>query len=299
MIRITCGGRRAALSILNDVRRPGRDLLILALGILPALLLGVAWMREAGVPAGVYMQNLAAAVVGAAIAAYGLRRRVSPAGGLAIAAGAVVLLLATLVVAGVQGVHRWIRIGPLSIHPASLFLPLVLVELDRILRHARLAIAFGILLTVAAALAIQPDAGQATAFAGSGILLLAVHLKRRPAAIAGMLALLALASVSFLRSDPLAPVPHVEEIAVRIAQRGAAWAVAVVVALVLLIVPFVVRTAGVPKSAGLAVAVYLALVIAASYWGNFPVPVVGYGMSPILGYFAGWTWLRVAGNDPG
>jgi cell division protein FtsW (lipid II flippase) len=234
------------------------------------------------------MQNVAAAVAGAAIAVYGLRRRASSTFGLAIIVIAAVLLLATLIAGGVQGVHRWLRIGPLTLHAASLVIPLVLVELDRLLHHARLAIAFGIMLAVAAILAIQPDAGQATAFAGSGVLLLAAHWKRNRPAVAGMLALLiTLAGLSFLRSDPLAPVPHVEEIALRIAQKGAVWAIAVVIALALLIVPFVTRTA-----AGLAVAVYLALTIAASYWGHFPVSVLGYGMSPIIGYFAGWTWLR-------
>ncbi|HJQ37351.1 MAG TPA: hypothetical protein VKB93_09445 [Thermoanaerobaculia bacterium] len=268
------------------MNRSRRDLLILALGVLPALLLGVAWMRQAGVPTVVYMQNVAAAVAGAVIAVYSPRRRVWPI--------ALLLLLATLVVAGVQGVHRWIRIGPITIHMAFLVIPLVLVELDRLLRDARLAIASGTMLIVATILAIQPDAGQATAFAGASTLLLIVHWKRNPLAIAGMLALLiTLACLSFLRRDPLAPVPYVEEIAIRIAQQGAAWAIAVVIALILLIVPFVVRT----TSAALAIAAYLALAIAASYWGHFPVPVLGYGMSPIIGYFAGWAWLRATRND--
>jgi cell division protein FtsW (lipid II flippase) len=266
--------------------RPGRDLLLLALGILPPLLLGVAWMRQTGVPAAVYGQNVAAAIAGAAIAGFTFRRRVSPAAGLAVTALALVLLLATLAAEGVQGVHRWIRIGPLSLHVASLVLPLVLVELDRLLRHARLAIALGVMLVATAILAMQPDASQATAFAGAGIVLLAIHRQRKGAAIAGMLALLTIAGLSFLRSDPLAPVPHVEEIAVRIAEQGLVWKAAVLIALALLIVPFAASA-----SASLAVAVYLTLVIAASWWGNFPVPVMGYGMSPIIGYFAGWTWL--------
>lgn len=267
-------------------------MLILALGALPSLLLGVAWMQQTGVPTAIYLQNVVAVVAGAAIAIYGVRRRASPAVGLAMTIVAIVLLLATLAADGVQGVHRWIRIGPLNIHVASVFIPLVLVELDRLLRGARLALAFGVMLTVAAILALQPDAGQAVAFAGSCVTLLAIRVKRMGVAIGGVLALLALAGFSFLRSDPLPAVPYVEEIAIRIGRQGVVWQAAVVVALALLIVPFIVRMPKVSPSAGLAVAIYVTLVIAASCWGNFPVPVLGFGMSPIIGYFAGWAWLR-------
>jgi cell division protein FtsW (lipid II flippase) len=272
---------------------PGRrDFLLLVACILPALVLGVAWMRQTGVPPAVYMQNVAAAVAGAAIAAYGSRRHVSATRGLAILIVAILLLLMTLPTSGLQGVHRWIRVGPLNFHVAFLAIPLVLVELDRILHSTRLAVAFCAMVIITATLTLQPDASQATAFAGSSVVLLAAHRKRNPAAVAAMLALLALAGASFLKADPLAPLPHVEEIAIRIAERGAAWQAIVLAALTLMIAPFAVQTVTVSKSAGVAVAVYLALVTIASYWGNFPVPVLGYGMSPILGYLAGWTWLR-------
>ncbi len=104
---------------MNDTRRnntdgahDGIDLLILALGILPALCLGLEWMRRAGLPAVVYMQNLVAVFAGASIAVYMQRRQVSPASGLATATVAIGLLCATLLAEGAQGVHRWIRIGP-------------------------------------------------------------------------------------------------------------------------------------------------------------------------------------------
>ncbi len=271
----------------EGIDRPGRDLSILALGALPALLLGVVWMRQTAVPPALYLQNVAAAIVGAVIAVASLRRRVSPRLGITITAISIVLLVATLATAGVQGVHRWFRIGLLNLHVAALLLPLVLVELDRLLRAARMSVAIGIMLTVAAILALQPDAGQATAFVGSCVVLLAMQGKPRWVAVATMLALLALAALSFLRNDPLDAVPYVEEIAIRIGQHGVIWQVAVAVALLLLIVPFA-------RTRALAVAVYFALVIAASYWGNFPVPILGYGTSPILGYFAGWAWTRAA-----
>jgi len=217
---------------------------------------------------------------------------VPPITGLAVTALSVVLLLATLVARGRQGVHRWIQLGPLTFHVASLSLPLVLIELDRLLRYARFAIAIGAILTIAVILAVQPDAGQASAFAGSAIVLLICDRTRVSVTVTAALALIALAASALLRSDPLAPVPYVEEIAIRISHRGAAWEAAVVLALALLIVPFGVPMTRGRSPAGLAVAVYLVLSIAASCWGNFPVPILGYGMSPIIGYFAGWAWLR-------
>jgi hypothetical protein len=220
---------------------------------------------------------------------------VSPSGGLAVTAIAVALLLATLIGHGMQGVHRWIKIGPLSFHVASIVIPLVLVELDRLLRHERLSIVLSVLMVTAGTLTFQPDAGQATALAGAGIALLALNEERLRITVGVTLALLALAGASFLRSDPLAPVPYVEEIAIRIGQRGAASAAGVVIALALLIVPFVLQTVRTSKPAAVSVAVYLSLCIAASCWGNFPVPILGYGVSPIIGYLAGWTWLRAAG----
>jgi len=269
-----------------------RDLLLLACGILPSLVMGVQWMLQSGIPAAVYVQNIVAAIVGAIIAVYGKSRRVSPARGLVVTMCALVLLLGTFVAGGVQGVHRWIRIGPLAIHVASLVIPLVLIELDRILRDARLAVAFGVMFTTATALAMQPDASQATAFAGAGVVLLTLHVRRKPVAVAGIIALAVVAGLAFWRIDPLAPVAHVEEIAALIGEQGAPWKVAVVVAQALLLLPFIVPTTNASKSPRLAIAVYLALIVLAPYWGHFPVPVLGYGVSAIIGYFIGWTWLR-------
>src|SRR5215218_1155596 len=92
---------------------------ILAAGFLPSFLLGIAWMRQTGVPATVYLQNVAAAILGAAIAASVSRRRVSTNTGLAIVAVTVLLLLATLLTDGMQGVQRWLRVGPVSVHVAA------------------------------------------------------------------------------------------------------------------------------------------------------------------------------------
>ena len=43
-------------------------------------------------------------------------------------------------------------------------------------------------------------------------------------------------------------------------------------------------------SAHLAIAVYLVAICAAPFMGAYPVPMIGYGLSPILGYFVALAW---------
>jgi len=52
------------------------------------------------------MQNVAAAIGGAALATFALRRRATPKTRVVVTGVAVLLLLATLIAEGVQGVHR-------------------------------------------------------------------------------------------------------------------------------------------------------------------------------------------------
>jgi hypothetical protein len=42
--------------------------------------------------------------------------------------------------------------------------------------------------------------------------------------------------------------------------------------------------------------VYLSICILAPLLGHFPVPLVGFGLSPIVGYFVALAGLRLSGN---
>jgi len=97
---------------------------------------------------------------------------------------------------------------------------------------------------------------------------------------------LAAASIlSFVRPDALRPVAHVEEIVGIVTAKGPGWAVIATIALLLLPVPFFASWHRHRRSAALAMGVYVAMTLLAPAWGTFPVPVMGYGASPILGYF--------------
>lgn len=197
--------------------------------------------------------------------------------------------LATTVLAKpVEGVHRWIDLGPLHVNVAALLLPAAIVAAGLLGITSRLALVATT--TVAILLLVQPDASQATAFAVAAGLVL-VH-SRAPAAIRAALgaAFVAGALLTCLRANPLQPVREVEEIFGL--AREVAPALAALGALAL------AATAAVPLrlargcetgDAAIALCGYFIVTELAPFAGAYPVPLVGLGMS----FPVGW-WLGVA-----
>jgi cell division protein FtsW (lipid II flippase) len=268
------------------------------LASVPALALGVLVMRASHVPAGAWGQNIAAWAAGALFCLGMWRARSSVAPSIwadLTALLTLAALVATLLTGGTDGVHRWVRFGPVRLHIAALLLPALLIALERVARVRGWWVALLVAVGAAFILLLQPDAAQATAFAAaSGILLLAAGRRSVPRLIA-VLSLLVIAGLCWLRRDPLAPVPHVEGIVGLAANLGTGWAVAAIVSLLLLPLPFLLAGRAGAKRAGLALGVYVTITILAAFVGSFPVPVMGYGVSPIIGYLVGLAFLpRIA-----
>lgn len=282
---------------------PHRATLLFLLAPVPALLLGVLVMRASGVPAALWGQNAAAWAVGALLCFAVGRTRTSPsrewwADAVVVLAGAA--LVATLVAPGVQGVHRWVKLGPVRLHAAAILLPLLLAALPALARVRGWWASTPVAAGVALVLFLQPDAAQSTAFAAGAVVLLLPGAGGRLPRLAGLLPLPLLAGLAWLRRDPLAPVPHVEEIVGLAAGLGAGWGVAAAAALALLPAPFLLAGRGGGSRLGLALGAYLAVACLAPLAGSFPVPVMGYGASPILGYLVGaGVFLRGAAPREG
>lgn len=254
---------------------------------LPALALGVAAMQQAGVPAAAWLTNIAAGAAGLLLLAV-VRFISSPATRrtqFAFAAAGVGALLLTFTSDGASGVHRWLSIGGLRIHASAIVAPLIIAMVAAIAR-TRIVAAIAIAALTTTILALQPDAAQATSFAGACSTLLALDFPRRRLQVsAGVTLLLVLAMTLFVRRDPLPPVQHVEGIMALLANRGSGWAALGMVALLLLPLPFFAQFRQHRNRAALALGVYVALITLAPFWGTFPVPIMGYGVSPIVGYF--------------
>ncbi len=203
---------------------------------MPAVAIGALVMAGADLPAATSRSNVAAMLLGLLIAGVAWARR-----GVAtqacvplrwVIAVGLALLGATLLSPGTEGVHRWVPLGPLRLHAGALLLPPLLV----VLGGARWVVSVVAAFTALLVLLLQPDAAQAGSFCAGWI---APALARRGRGAPGvMLASLAIAGASLIRSDPLGPVPHVEGILGLAAAEGPWWAGGGLLALALLPLSF-------------------------------------------------------------
>jgi hypothetical protein len=273
-----------------------RPLLLDLLFPLPALAVGVLVMRASDVPATAWGQNLVACAVGIVLCLALARPRSSPRRGeaalLAFGVVALACLAATWLDPGMEDVHRWLRLGPVRVHVGALVLPGVLAALAGLERAGRRHVSTLLALATALLLALQPDAAQATAFAAGAVVLLLPRKGADGQAWIRLVPLVALAGLSWLRKDPLAPVPHVEGIVGLAMELGTGWGALAVASLLLLPVPFFTARGQGDARAALALGAYVVVTILAPVVAHFPVPVLGQGASPIIGYFVAVGLLR-------
>ncbi|MDZ7637751.1 MAG: hypothetical protein U5J83_05805 [Bryobacterales bacterium] len=243
---------------------------------------------QVGLGVSLWLRNLAAWAIGAVLAVAISRISLE-----IVVRTAMVLtplaLLASLLGAGQQGVHRWISLGAFQLHPAFLLLPLATLAFAGAVGSGRLWAQSAMLVT-ATALYLQPDASQATAFAAAMLVALGGTQFRPMSAVATGLGVAGIAALSWFRPDPLAPVAEVESI-LSLAQTISP-VLAVCCALFLLasaIVPWAVcRNANPAASAAArALSTYFLVCAAMPFVGAFPVPLLGMGVSPVLGFCLG------------
>lgn len=264
--------------------------LLLPFGVLSLAVVGAGIFISAsnGVPAGVWARNGIAWIAGA-LAAAGLsalkRRDVLQVALWAAPVG----LAASLLSPGVQDVHRWVNLGPLQLNVAMLLAPAAVVALAVLCRAGASAWVAGLAALVL--LVIQPDASQATTLAAVAVLVALAAFPRAPVRIAVLGVAAALAGMAWLRPDPLEPVAEVEGIfglALALSPWLAAAAGLLLAGVAGLPVLWGLRGSATERLAGAALGLCLLLWAVMPFLGAFPAPLLGLGMSPIIG-----AWLGV------
>lgn len=255
-----------------------------------AVALGAVVCEMSGVATSLWARNLGAWALGAlvaiALARWAGRRAVYVAAVLAVLG-----LGATLLSPGLDGVHRWLLVGPVRINAAFVFLPSLVVATPVLIARS----GWGWLPAMLAllVLGLQPDASQATALAlAIGVLAATARSHRLSIRVAVAAAAGLVAAWTWTRPDPLQPVPEVEEIIQLAAGHSPLLALAGVMLLAALAAaPFLATrrrdSDDAARTAGLALsALFVAWAIAPAL-GAYPTPLIGVGLSPILGAWIG------------
>lgn len=262
----------------------------LALGTL-AVAAGVAFLWDAGALPGMATRNVAAYLVGL-LAGWAAHKAAHRGPGAAILFSACCLILAVILVVGIEvdGVRRWLPLGPFAVQPALILCPLILaLAASREGRHWRSAV-----LVPLALIALQPDVATSIALAiGVAVLMAGASHEsrrgwsRRRLLVAGGAILLAVAGLIATGIQTPPPVAFVEG-TVGIAALSGPLSMAFHLFAILLAVAALASRGG---RADLALAAYFAVAaIAAVFWA-FPMPVAGAGPSHLAGFGIAIGWL--------
>ena len=241
------------------------------------VLAGLAWMTLGGAPTGWIEVNALALVFALALAT--LLPLPHTERGILILAGSLVLALWATGLAGVpvEGIRRWVGIGPVRLHLGYLTLPLLVMLTARLPGLPALAL----LIAALGATVLQPDLAATVALTAS---MLVAAVQRR-GLIGLIMTISSLMACYYLLGQPdaLAPVRFVEHV-----QRDA-WVVQPAAGAILTLAglaPLLLLRQAAPLAALLVAAGLMA------FAGPYPSILIGYGAAPILGFGLALAALR-------
>ena len=270
------------------MRRAGATPLVLAS---LAVATGAAFLWNVGALPGMVTRNIAAFGLGLALgwAAHHLSYRRHGAA-ILFSVGTAILALVLAVGIEIDGVRRWLDLGPAIVQPALILSPLLLaIVASREGRHWRIAILIPVLLV-----AWQPDAasmlalavGVAALMAGASGVARRGWTGRRLAITAGALGFAAIGlALAGIQTPP--PVAFVEGTVAIAALSGPIAGFLHFAAIALMIAALLSRA----DPTGLALAAYFTVATLAAVFWAFPMPVAGAGPSHLLGFGIATGWL--------
>jgi len=286
--RLTGSGGRGVHAVSDVVfgRWRSRSMWLFTAASLLAIGLGAIVMSRHGVDLGIYIRNPIAWLVSGAIAILLARRGWLI--GIATPLALVVIAL-SLIGPEQEGVHRWLGAGPIQLNAAALVLPLAIAAFMR----ERWWLAAPCFLLIAGLLAWQPDISQLAGFALAATILCASRFGLPGALIAPVLAVGAIIAC-LLRPDPLAPVPHVEGIVFLAFSETPIIATGMTVSLALAALsPLLTWPIPAARPAALALTADFGATSLAFLLGAYPVPLAGYGLSFVVGWWLGFAALAI------
>ena len=246
--------------------------------ILPAVALGVLAMIHGGVSPALWGQQMAAWAL-LALTVRPLRRVAGRISDGVWSAALLLLLAASLFGQAVAGARRWVNLMVFHANAAQLVLPALIVL------QCRGKWSYPVLLGAATVLSLQPDLSQLAAL-GAAVLVTAPSRSEKKLWKAGALVLLGLLVVFCLRTPiVIEQVAYCEGILGMLGDISWLLAAAGGVSLGLIPTFFGYRFCRQGDKQALALAAYYAVSMLFALSGAYPVPFMGFGLSPIAGYY--------------
>ena len=260
------------------------------LSILIPCALGIIGMVSQNVSISIWIQNLLIVLV-LPPACYFISRKDFKINYKAIVLLSAILLGLTFLGPDMQGVHRWIRLPFFALNAAAIVLPITIVALYRLMEEKQFAVSILGIMAIAFLLFLQPDASQLLAFSLPMIILLLRSSISKVKKGCFSVVLLVLTLKTWVCLDNLQPVDYTEGILIMLQDLSVVLYIAGIVALFSMPVYFLIFCKEKSRNICTGIAMYYWLMILSTFIGNFPVPFMGYGISPILGFFAFLIWF--------
>jgi hypothetical protein len=203
-------------------------------------------------------------------------------------------IVLTFISSGMEGVYRWVSIGVIKFNVSMIVLPIIIISSWKLLQVKSSWVTIITTIAVSVLLAIQPDASQLTGFSISMIVMLVSKTDKKSLRlfILGILSTLIILSWAYL--DSLSAVAYVEGILGLLKNVGLTWFILGCISLIILPVPFILFPPKNFKLPSICLGLYFIIILTATLFGNFPIPLMGYGVSPIIGYFISISWYTRA-----
>jgi cell division protein FtsW (lipid II flippase) len=260
---------------------------------IPSITIGAIAMYHNKISIIIWTQNIACFLIAGFISYFAVSNKIkmirSKTNGIFILIPLLLLIL-TLISPGMNGVHRWVSIGIINFNVSMIVLPIIIIELWKLSQIKGLRFTVVITMAISILLAIQPDASQLTGFSIPMMIILCSNTNKKclRTFIVGILSILIILSWVFL--DTLPAVDYVERIVNLLANMGLIWLIVGVISLAILPIPFILFPPKNLKLPSICVGLYFIIILVSTLFGNFPIPLMGYGISPVIGYYIPITW---------
>ncbi|MGQ3889936.1 hypothetical protein ACQUW5_13000 [Legionella sp. CNM-1927-20] len=201
-----------------------------------------------------------------------------------------ILIGISFLFSGIDG-HRWIFAGNIPLDISMLIAPITLYLISKSLNQRKF---FAVLLATSIGLLLvaQPDAGQTTAFGfGAAIIFLFTRSLSYLIRLFVFIIISAIIILAWCQPDALPAINQVELIVRLALKMGILGILGIIVTLFLLIAPLILalkqqkKVDDADRILALAYMGYFLTQFIVTGLGNFPVPIIGAGAAPVLGWY--------------